>query len=90
MALLSYEDDSFRVVVHTGNLIESDWLNRTQGIWISPSCPPQAVGSTTSPPIDSEDTGFKRDLIRYLEAYSLPELTPWLEKIRQSDMSSIK
>lgn len=53
MALLGYEDGSLRVVVHTGNLIESDWENRTQGLWISPRCP------TDGPPADSA-TGFRK------------------------------
>lgn len=35
-------------------------------------------------------TGFKSDLIRYLESYSLSALQPWIEKILQADMSSIK
>lgn len=82
MALLGYEDGSLRVVVHTGNLIESDWENRTQGLWISPRCP------TDGPPADSA-TGFRKDLVRYLEAYSVPELRPWIDKIRKSNMSAI-
>ena len=31
-----YEDESVRVVVHTANLVGSDWENRTQGVWVSP------------------------------------------------------
>lgn len=31
MSMMSYEDGSLRIVVHTGNLIESDWEDRTQG-----------------------------------------------------------
>ena len=86
MALFSYEDKRLRIVVHTGNLIESDWEDRTQGLWISPSCPPSDDG-TEGP--DSE-TNFKRDLLRYLSAYSLSALDPWMDKIRHCDMSSIK
>ena len=88
MALFSYEDKSLRIVVHTGNLIESDWEDRTQGLWISPSCPPVSPDDDTEGP-DSE-TGFKRDLLRYLSAYGLSALDPWMDKIRRCDMSSIK
>jgi len=35
-------------------------------------------------------TGFKNDLIRYLESYSLSALQPWIEKVHQADMSNIK
>ena len=30
--MMSYEDGSLRIAVHTGNLIESDWEDRTQGM----------------------------------------------------------
>jgi tyrosyl-DNA phosphodiesterase 1 len=83
MAIISYDDGSIRIVVHTGNLIESDWENRTQGLWISPKCP------LSQNPVDSE-TGFKKDLIRYLEAYPVNELHPWIEKIKKTDMSAIR
>jgi len=84
MSLLAYEDGSLRMVVHTGNLIESDWENRTQGLWISPKCCP----GLTNPGKDST-TGFKRDLLRYLNAYSLTSLQPWIEKIKNCDMDHI-
>jgi len=85
MSILSYEDDSFRVIIHTGNLIESDWENRTQGLWISPKCWP-AIDHSANDSV----TGFKYDLLRYLEAYSLHHLQPWIEKIRHSNMDHIK
>lgn len=31
--MMSYEDGNLRIVVHTGNLIESDWEDRTQGAY---------------------------------------------------------
>jgi hypothetical protein len=31
--MMSYEDGNLRIVVHTGNLIESDWEDRTQGTY---------------------------------------------------------
>lgn len=86
--MMSYKDGSLRIVVHTGNLIESDWEDRTQGIWVSPSCPP-SPSEVLGDGYDSI-TGFKQDLLRYLETYSLPALQPWIEKIRLADMSSIK
>lgn len=82
-----YEDGNLRVIVHTGNLIESDWEDRTQGIWVSPSIPELRDGSRGG---GESPTGFKRDLLRYFEAYSLPCLKPWIERIKNSDMSSIK
>ena len=84
---MSYQDGSMRFIVHTGNLIESDWTDRTQGIWISPCCPTLA-GDIQG---DGDSlTGFKKDLLRYLETYPVVALKPWIEKIRRVDMSSIK
>ncbi|KAI9557608.1 hypothetical protein GHT06_017436 [Daphnia sinensis] len=89
MSLMYYEDGSLRVVVHTGNLIESDWEDRTQGIWVSPSCPPLLSEAGEHMGDGDSVTGFKRDLLRYLETYSLVALQPWIEKIRQANMSHI-
>ncbi|XP_057366937.1 probable tyrosyl-DNA phosphodiesterase [Daphnia carinata] len=89
MSALSYEDGSLRIVVHTGNLIESDWEDRTQGIWVSPSCPPLLSKAGENTGDGDSVTGFKRDLLRYLETYSLVALKPWIEKIQQADMSHI-
>ena len=90
MSIMLYEDGNLRVIVHTGNLIESDWEDRTQGIWVSPSCPPINEERGNDASSGESPTGFKRDLIRYFEAYSLPCLKPWIERIQQSDMTSIK
>lgn len=83
MAILWYDDGGIRVVLHTGNLIESDWLDRTQGLWISPKCPSNGTAADSA-------TGFKKDLLRYLKAYELTVLQPWIERIRMCDMSVIK
>lgn len=85
---MQYEDDSLRIVVHTGNLIESDWEDRTQGLWISPTCPLLAEASPEN--TGESPTFFKRDLLRYLDSYSLAVLKPWIEKVKKADMSSIK
>lgn len=63
MAILNYKDGSIRVVVHTANLVESDWDNRTQGVWISPACPPLPMGHDTG--AGESPTGFKKDLVTY-------------------------
>ncbi len=89
MAIMLYESGHMRIVVHTGNLIESDWEDRTQGLWVSPSCP-QLTADETDEGCGESPTFFKRDLLRYFEAYSLSCLKPWIERIRQCDMTSIK
>jgi len=80
-----YEDDSVRVVISTSNLIGGDWINRSQGLWVSPRCPKSASDSGTDSP-----TNFKRDLTSYLESYEMgSHLRPFVEAIRGSDMSTI-
>lgn len=88
MAIFQYEDDSLRVIVHTGNLIESDWEDRTQGIWVSPSCP--TLNEDSKSANGDSPTNFKNDLLHYLESYALQILRPWIEKIKNADMSLIK
>ena len=42
MMLFHYKEGC-RIVVHTANLIEDDWYEKTQGFWISPLFPPLGI-----------------------------------------------
>ncbi|XP_077292527.1 tyrosyl-DNA phosphodiesterase 1-like isoform X2 [Arctopsyche grandis] len=87
MGIYHYEDESIRVVVSTANLYIDDWENRTQGLWLSPRCPrladPYDVVNGESP------TGFKRSLINYLNSYSMPCLSMYLQIVKNIDFSAI-
>ncbi|KAJ0169792.1 hypothetical protein K1T71_014398 [Dendrolimus kikuchii] len=87
MMVLCYEDGSLRVVVSTANLYLDDWENRTQGLWLSPSCPelpPDAM------PHDGESpTMFKRSLLRYLNHYHMPQLSYYVDRVKRCDFSHI-
>lgn len=93
MMILAYEDQSIRVVVHTANLISSDWENRTQGIWVSPRCPPLETSNYKDEKAkqsgDSE-TRFKECLLNYLEYYEVSALRPYINKIKACNFSTIK
>ncbi|KAJ3227694.1 tyrosyl-DNA phosphodiesterase 1 [Clydaea vesicula] len=54
--------ETLRIVIHTANLIERDWRNKTQGVWISP----QIAKKTSNSPPSCE---FELDLIKYLGNY---------------------
>ncbi|KAJ6661835.1 hypothetical protein lerEdw1_013006 [Lerista edwardsae] len=87
MMMLCYEE-GLRVVIHTSNLIEDDWYQKTQGIWISPlypRLPPGTVGSA-----GESHTNFKSDLINYLMAYNSPTLNEWIDIIRKHDLSETR
>ncbi|KAL8615227.1 hypothetical protein ACOMHN_050268 [Nucella lapillus] len=90
MMFLLY-DCGMRVVIHTANLVSSDWHQKTQGVWISPLFPklsePDAAGVGVGVKGDSP-TRFKADLLAYLAAYHAIPLTPWEKHIQQHDMSS--
>lgn len=88
MSVLAYKDNSIRVIVSTANLVESDWENRTQGLWISPKLPQLPPDADTMS--GDSPTEFKVDLVRYLSAYRLPQLQEWLGKIRRADFSSVR
>ena len=92
MMVLNYDDGSVRVVVHTSNLISSDWEDRTQGMWISPKCPVLENSVGTDEKIKNEgdsDTKFKLCLLRYLDYYEVSALRPFLEKIKACDFSAV-
>ena len=92
MMVLVYDDSSVRVVVHTSNLIASDWENRTQGLWVSPRCPKlenTTNSSTRWESIGDSKTCFKRSLLRYLNFYEVSVLRPFTEKIKVCDFSSV-
>lgn len=88
MMLLGYKDKSMRVIISTANLYEDDWRNRTQGIWISPRCyemddqGPSSRGESV--------TGFRADLIRYLNKYSQPRLQEWTARILRTNFEAVK
>ncbi|XP_015278745.1 PREDICTED: tyrosyl-DNA phosphodiesterase 1 [Gekko japonicus] len=87
MMLLCYEE-GLRVVIHTSNLIEDDWYQKTQGIWLSPlypKLPPGTLGSA-----GESCTNFKSDLITYLMSYKSPTLNEWVEVIKQHDLSETR
>nr|CAD7437437.1 unnamed protein product [Timema bartmani] len=88
MSLFRYSDESIRVIVSTANLVESDWENRTQGLWISPACPKLPADSDTS--VGDSPTEFKSDLLRYLTSYKLPQLQEWVTAVRETDFSTIR
>ncbi|OWR54526.1 putative tyrosyl-DNA phosphodiesterase [Danaus plexippus plexippus] len=87
MMLLCYEDGSLRVVVSTANLYMDDWENRTQGLWLSPSCPQLPAESPSHS--GESPTGFKRSLLDYLHHYRLPQLAVYVHRVQRCDFSHI-
>ena len=83
MMFLLYSN-GFKVVIHTANLIESDWFQKTQGIWISPMYVKKA-----SSYCEQNDT-FKKDLVDYLISYKSSKLSKWVTNITDYDMTSAK
>ena len=83
MILLHYHN-RLRVVIHTANLIEGDWKQKTQGVWLSSFFPPR---STKEPFVDLSKTQFQADLLDYLDSYRSPQLKYWCEVIKKFDMS---
>ncbi|PIA31917.1 hypothetical protein AQUCO_04700050v1 [Aquilegia coerulea] len=67
-AMLLVYPRGLRVVIHTSNLISVDWNNKSQGLWMQ-----------DFPWKDQKDQsrscGFENDLIEYLSALKLPEIS---------------
>ncbi|XP_031628182.1 probable tyrosyl-DNA phosphodiesterase [Contarinia nasturtii] len=87
--LFGYKDGSMRVIVSTANLRAVDWRNYTQGMWISDRLPPLKSENKAFFDDGESATGFRNDLIIYLEAYDLTHLDPFIERIRNTDFSSV-
>ncbi|XP_013779877.1 tyrosyl-DNA phosphodiesterase 1-like [Limulus polyphemus] len=85
MMLLLY-DSGLRIVIHTANLIENDWFQKTQGIWISPLFP-SLLGEQSAHRGNSA-TNFKGDLLEYLSFYNRPDIDEWCKHIKGHDLSN--
>lgn len=88
--LLGYKDKSMRVVVSTANLYEDDWRNRTQGLWISPRCYEMEDHDQGHSSTGESVTGFRTDLIRYLNKYNQPRLQEWTARIQRTNFEAVK
>lgn len=98
MMILFRHDDTAQVIIHTANMIERDWRNMTQAVWMSPVLPLISHDEHT-PPLPSQTstehhnlgTGerFKIDLIRYLTAYE-KRLRNLTEQLKIYDFSTIR
>lgn len=91
--VLFRHDELAQVIVHTANMIEQDWRNLSQGVWLSPLLPRSAspVSKETSGvlPVIGSGSRFKRDFMAYLRHYEhrTASLVSQLEKY---DFSAIK
>ncbi|KAK6638251.1 hypothetical protein RUM44_008680 [Polyplax serrata] len=88
LSIFFYTDKSVRFVVSTANLLESDWEERTQGVWISPKCP--YLGDDVPINYGESESFFKADILQYLNSYRLPQIRDWLVRIQKTDCSEIK
>ncbi|KAF9543790.1 tyrosyl-DNA phosphodiesterase 1 [Mortierella hygrophila] len=80
--ILFYRGGTMQLVIHTANMIERDWRNKTQGVFMT--------GRLSK---KSETTGlstcaFERDLLEYLDRYF--EHEHFTSRVRQYDFSMIK
>ncbi|XP_071079809.1 tyrosyl-DNA phosphodiesterase 1-like [Haliotis cracherodii] len=91
MMLLLY-DEGLRVVIHTANLIERDWYQKSQGVWVSPVFPKLPADQITGDGKVQGDSPshFKQDLLQYIAAYRAHKLTVWEKHIKAHDMSTAK
>jgi tyrosyl-DNA phosphodiesterase-1 len=88
---LLYET-GMRVVIHTANMIEADWHQKTNGVWISelfPRFDPNASKASNPKSTDSK-TNFRSYLIMYLEHYEKKELKIWIDHLKTHNTMSAK
>jgi tyrosyl-DNA phosphodiesterase 1 len=91
--VLFRHDDFAQVIVHTANMIEQDWRNLTQGVWLSPLLPIQAHQELKENPstLPAIGTGlrFKRDFLAYLRYYS-NRTTKLVSQLEQYDFAAVR
>jgi tyrosyl-DNA phosphodiesterase-1 len=75
---LIYYPNQLRIIIHTANLIESDFLYKTQGAWVSP------LLSLKSPNV--EPCRFEQDLVDYLTPYG-QKLNSIIQEIQEFDFT---
>ena len=91
--VLFRRDDLAQVIVHTANMIEQDWRNLTQGVWLSPllvrqaHCPLEETSSSL--PAIGTGVRFKRDFMAYLRHYD-NRTTNLVSQLEQYNFASVR
>ncbi|KAF9905227.1 tyrosyl-DNA phosphodiesterase 1, partial [Linnemannia zychae] len=80
--LLFYRDGTMQLIIHTANMIERDWRNKTQGVFRTGRLSKKSGSATTTSCV------FERDLLEYLDRYyNHQQMT---SRVRQYDFSKVK
>lgn len=92
--VLFRRDELAQVIIHTANMIEQDWRNLTQGVWLSPLLPKLGVDTskavTGTLPAIGTGARFKRDFMTYLRHYGGNRTTDCASQLEQYDFAAIK
>ena len=75
------------MAIYSANLIQVDWEERTQIIWLSPLLP-----RLQKHELETEDNSenFKTDLLNYISSYNLSQLEKIKEEIENFDFRQVK
>ncbi|KAF9582714.1 tyrosyl-DNA phosphodiesterase 1 [Lunasporangiospora selenospora] len=82
--ILFYKDNTMQLVVHTANLIEQDWRNKTQAVFTTGRLGLKPTNTSTGSPT----CAFERDLLEYLERYQDHQRIT--ERIAKYDFTSVR
>uniref|UniRef100_A0A7I4YIU9 PLD phosphodiesterase domain-containing protein n=1 Tax=Haemonchus contortus TaxID=6289 RepID=A0A7I4YIU9_HAECO len=74
-------EEKLHVIVSTANLIEGDWHEKTQCFYYA--CGTALAASSTNV------SEFANDLCSYLEEYRLPDISFWIDRIRNCDFTGV-
>ena len=70
------------MAIYSANLLDYDWTERTQVIWVSPLMP--LLGEK-----EKIENDFENDLISYLSGYNLAPIQKIVESFRNYDFSGV-
>ena len=82
----TYRDDTLEVVIHTANMQQLDWEEKTQGIWRSGRL--SRLRSAQS--ADTIGSKFLADLSAYLRAYRIGAINDMVKGLADYDFSPVR
>lgn len=85
---LFYKDESLRIIIHTSNIIEGDWLHKTQAMWVSPKL---VIKDSIKNENDIlEKYNFKKSICDYLKGYNEKKLDNLINSLSKYDYNPCK
>lgn len=86
-----FRNGSCQVVIHTANLIQVDWDEKSEAIWLSPIlCKRDEASRPLTDAKGNTGLQFQTDLLEYLTSYRKASISPLLKDLSLYDFTTIR